>query len=56
MNSSFDLLKLHVTIFTEESDDPTAIKLELGWKLIEMIGDLVNFYLTATVQQEDSTL
>ena len=56
MNWSLVFLKLQETILTEQSADPTATMFELGWKLREIIGDFVNFYLTETVQHVDSTL
>lgn len=53
---SEDCLRLQLTILTELSDDPTAITLELGWKLNDVIGDFENFYFEEIVQQPDSTL
>ena len=45
-----DFLKLLVAILTEKSADPTAIRLELGWKEMEVIGALVKFILLEVVQ------
>lgn len=56
MKGSFDFLKLQDTNLIEQSDDPIATTEELGWKVKEIIGDLVNFYLKETVQQFDSML
>ena len=50
---SFDFLKLHETILTELSEEPTAKILELGWNEIDVIGALLNFSFTAKVQHED---
>ena len=50
MRGSFEFLKLLLTIFTEKSVEPIANKLELGWKLNEIIGVLVKLELRETTQ------
>lgn len=56
MNSSLEVLKLQDTIFTELSDEPIAAMFELGWKDIEIIGDLQSLSLVEIVQQFVYTL
>ena len=48
--SSTLLANEHEIILTEKSDDPTAIKLELGWNDKLVIGDLNNLFLVLIVQ------
>lgn len=41
---------------TEKSADPTASKLQLGWKCMVVIGALVKFILLIVVQQSSTLL